>query len=168
MGAREGVWKDTEVGGASSPSLRAALSRIAQVNVGAAVVNDRSGDEDETVYAVGALAARVAEAAMTCEAIGSPMTHTYLDFDTRDDVMACDESLAAAAAVPSLNNDAEVIASLDACPDANWWVRSLIRNPGAGSLASYGVSDAQALLRLACASAPATLVCTQASTLSWF
>jgi hypothetical protein len=72
---------------------------------------------------------------------------------------ACDTAMQAAAAVTQLNNDTELLATVEACQDPDDWVSGIQHNPGAGSLTSYTRDDAISLLQSICLQSPDSRVC---------
>ncbi|MRX42342.1 hypothetical protein [Agromyces kandeliae] len=75
----------------------------------------------------------------------------------------CKAAMEGAAAVVDLNNDEALMATTEACTNADEWIVALQHNPGAGSLTSYTREDAEYLLDLVCIYSLESPVCLDAS-----
>jgi hypothetical protein len=69
----------------------------------------------------------------------------------------------AAAVVGDLDNDTEMVATLDECASSADWILALKENPGAGAGLSYTTQEAEFLLDLACTRATRSAVCIDAA-----
>ncbi|MDQ0895790.1 hypothetical protein [Agromyces ramosus] len=83
--------------------------------------------------------------------------------ESRNVSAACKAAMESAAAVVDLDNDDALMATTETCENADEWIVALQHNPGAGSLVSYTVEDAEAFLDLVCIYSIESPVCLDAA-----
>lgn len=75
----------------------------------------------------------------------------------------CTTAMKTAADVVAMDNDAELLATLDECASASDWIHTVKEIPEAGGLLSYTTEEAESFLDSACALAVSSRVCVDAA-----